>query len=71
MTNDLDDRLHATENTWIIAWGVRDSHDRVTEYACEQDARAYQAMHGGKVVKRRQGRLAMVPLSEQVCQGTR
>ena len=69
----LDTRLNldATESTWSIAWGVRDSHDRVTECASEQDARDYQATHGGKVVNRRQGRLATVPLSARACQGTR
>lgn len=49
MINDLDDWLHATENTWIRQWGVRDSYDHVTECASEQDAREYQATHGGEL----------------------
>ncbi len=47
-----EDRLHDTESTWTTAWGVRDSHDRVTECPSAQDARDYQAAHGGKVVSR-------------------
>jgi hypothetical protein len=42
----------ATENTWIIEWGVRDSYDRITECASAHDAREYQAMHGGTLVSR-------------------
>jgi hypothetical protein len=44
--------LRTTENTWIIAWGVRDSYDRVTKCATAQDAREYQAAHGGRLVSR-------------------
>lgn len=44
--------LDATENTWVIEWGVRDDTGRVTECESKQDARAYQAAHGGKLVSR-------------------
>ena len=42
----------ATENTWIIEWGVRDSYDRITECASAQDAREYQIVRGGTLVSR-------------------